>query len=581
MELILIVILIALIFEYINGFHDTANSIATVVSTKVLTPRQAVMLAAVTNLIGAMLGTAVAKTISSGLVDGKVVTVTSEMVVCALAGGILWNLLTWWFGMPSSSSHALIGGLCGAALAGSHDQWAAIIWSQPDPVNWYKGSGLLWKVIVPMFSSPMGGFILGFLIMGLLYAFITLLRLSPRIVNATFGKAQILSAASMGLMHGTNDAQKTMGIIALALMAGTTAGTFDNLPGFMRFLYCPEQGPAIYAAHNALGEMYRDGRGVPKDGKAAARHFEKAAKNKDMNAQFNLAQLYLGESGNGVKQNHAAAEELLKKAAEKGHYAAQTNLAYLYQHGGSMAKNLKAAERWAALAASNQPPSRQITFAARKLKGQPTNAVEAAAWLQARAEKKNADAQITLATFYLAGKGIEKNEARAVTLLTAAAQRRHPDALYNLGLLNLQGIGVPKNEAEAIHCFKQAAATEGIKLWIKVVCALVMAAGTAAGGWRIIKTLGHKMVKLQPVNGFAAETSSATMIFLATTLGIPVSTTHNISAAIMGVGSARRFSAIKWSVVERMVWAWVLTIPITGALAYLFVRLLQALGYMP
>src|SRR5881227_1440089 len=115
-----------------------------------------------------------------------------------------------------------------------------------------------------------------------------------------------------------------------------------------------------------------------------------------------------------------------------------------------------------------------------------------------------------------------------------------------------------------------------IALWIKIVCALVMASGTAVGGWRIIKTLGHKMVKLHPINGFAAEASSATVIFAASLLGIPVSTTHNISAAIMGVGAARRLNAIKWTVVERMVWAWILTIPVTGTLAYLFVRLLRA-----
>jgi PiT family inorganic phosphate transporter len=116
-----------------------------------------------------------------------------------------------------------------------------------------------------------------------------------------------------------------------------------------------------------------------------------------------------------------------------------------------------------------------------------------------------------------------------------------------------------------------------IRLWIKVVCALTMAAGTAVGGWRIIKTLGHKMVKLHPINGFAAETSSAAVILAATHLGIPVSTTHNISAAIMGVGSARRLNAIKWTVVERMVWAWILTIPVTALLAYFFVRLLKAI----
>jgi PiT family inorganic phosphate transporter len=117
-----------------------------------------------------------------------------------------------------------------------------------------------------------------------------------------------------------------------------------------------------------------------------------------------------------------------------------------------------------------------------------------------------------------------------------------------------------------------------IALWIKIVCAIVMAAGTAAGGWRIIKTLGHKMVKLHPVHGFAAESASATVILAASHFGIPVSTTHNISSAIMGVGAAKRFSAIRWTIVERMVWAWLLTIPVTAALAWLLVRLVQALG---
>lgn len=365
MALILTVIAIALIFEYINGFHDTANSIATVVSTKVLTPRQAVVLAAVTNLVGAMWGTAVAKTITGGLVDSKLVTMTSDIIICTLIGAIVWNLLTWWFGLPSSSSHALIGALCGAALAASHDNWHSIIWSQPSAEHWWKGGGLLWKVIVPMFLSPAIGFVLGFIIMAALY--IGLRNQRPSRVNAFFGKAQIFSAASMGFMHGTNDAQKTMGIIALVLLAGTKAGDFVHLPDFLSFLKTPEPPP---------------------------------------------------------------------------------------------------------------------------------------------------------------GTSLE------------------------------------------------------IPVWIKVVCALTMAAGTAVGGWRIIKTLGHRMVKLHPINGFAAEASSATVIAAASYFGIPVSTTHNISASIMGVGCAKRFNAIKWNVVEKMVWAWIFTIPVTGAIAYGLVRLMQMGGWV-
>src|SRR6266705_6183052 len=137
MGLIITVILVALVFEFINGFHDTANSIATVVSTKVLTPRQAVLLAASTNLLGAMWGTAVAKTISSGLVDSSIVAMTSDVIICALLGAIIWNLITWWFGLPSSSSHALIGGLCGSALAASHNNWRVIVWAQPSDKHWW------------------------------------------------------------------------------------------------------------------------------------------------------------------------------------------------------------------------------------------------------------------------------------------------------------------------------------------------------------------------------------------------------------------------------------------------------------
>ncbi|MEO6365269.1 MAG: inorganic phosphate transporter, partial [Luteimonas sp.] len=202
LTLVLLVVATALVFEFINGFHDTANSIATVVATKVLSPGQAVLLAAVMNLIGAFFGTAVAKTISSGLIDTDVVNITSQVILCALLGGIVWNLFTWWRGLPSSSSHALIGGLCGAATAAAHNDWDALIWSETVG-EWSKNKGLLWKVVLPMISSPIAGFALGVAIMALLYAVIAgmskaggvLGRLArPRWVNAFFGKAQLFSA---------------------------------------------------------------------------------------------------------------------------------------------------------------------------------------------------------------------------------------------------------------------------------------------------------------------------------------------------------------------------------------------------
>jgi len=363
MILILTVILAALVFEYINGFHDTANSIATVVATKVLSPRQAVMLAAVTNLGGAFMGTAVATTIASGLVDPKVAT--SEVLICALLAAIAWNLLTWWFGMPSSSSHALVGGLCGACLAAARNDWNVLVWSIPNHEHWWKSKGLLWKVIVPMISSPICGLVLGFLLMGLLYFVLRNWRTAT--VNKTFGKLQLLSSAYMGFSHGTNDAQKTMGIIALALLTGTSSGMFDHLPSWLSFLRtAPHQG----------------------------------------------------------------------------------------------------------------------------------------------------DQPMEIAT------------------------------------------------------------------WIKVLCALTMCAGTAVGGWRIIKTLGHKMVRLHPVHGFAAETASATVLVTAAHFGMPVSTTHVVTTSIMGVGCAKGLNHLRFDVVERIVWAWIMTIPASAGVAYLLVKLAQLAGWI-
>jgi PiT family inorganic phosphate transporter len=364
MTLIFLVILAALVFTYINGFHDTANSIATVVATKVLSPRQAVALAAVTNLGGAFAGTAVATTIASGLVEPKIAT--SEILICALLAAIIWNLLTWWFGMPASSSHALVGGLCGACLAAANNDWGVLIWSVPSHEHWWEGTGLLWKVIAPMILSPVCGLVFGFLVMGVLYFLLRNWR--PTTVNKTFGKLQLLSSAYMGFSHGTNDAQKTMGIIALALLTGTSSGVFDQLPGWLSFL-----------------------RSAPPQG--------------------------------------------------------------------------------------NQP-------------------LEIAAW-------------------------------------------------------------------------------------IKVLCALTMCAGTAAGGWRIIKTIGHKMVRLHPVHGFAAETTSATILVTAAHFGMPVSTTHAVTTAIMGVGCAKGLNHLKLDVVERIVWAWILTIPAAGGVAYLLVKLAQVAGWIP
>lgn len=443
MELFLVstVIFLALLFTYTNGFHDTANAIATVVGTKVLTPRQAIMLAAVTNLFGAFFGLAVAKTISSGLVDSQFVT--QGVLVCGLTSAIAWNFLTWWLGLPSSSSHALVGSLCGAALGGAHGNWAAIKWIEVknsvgsvlvEPtqeilaaigtnvlangttilhigtnavkVVAFEGrvhmavdatsvakAGILYKVVIPMIASPLMGFGCGLLFMALIY--VLLRKWRPTIVNRLFGKLQLCSSAYMGFSHGMSDATKCMGIITLALVSATTAGLFDHVPSWLGFL--------------------------------------KTVEGSDPH------KLSLGD--------HIVS--------------------------------------WL--------PS----------------------WLQ-------------------------------FGYMPAVA----------------------------------SAKSQGIPDWVVVTAALTMAVGTAAGGWRIIKTLGHKLVKLQPVHGFAAETTAATVLAFAANLGMPVSTTHTITTSIMGVGCAKRFGALKFGVIERILWAWLLTLPITGVLAFLLVWIGQVLGWM-
>ena len=224
--LMVLVIVVAVVFEYINGFHDAANAIATVVSTRVLTPRQAIMLAAVTNLFGAFWGTAVAKTIYSGYIDmagGHIAIEGMQLAIaCGLMGGIVWNLITWWFGIPSSSSHALIGGLCGGVLGLTHLNWNSLIWSATDSAG--KTVGLWPKLIKPMIISPFVGFTLGVIFMMLLTMLIVRLSVRPSIVSKVFGKLQLVSAGLMGFSHGSNDSQKTVGIITFALIVGVGAG---------------------------------------------------------------------------------------------------------------------------------------------------------------------------------------------------------------------------------------------------------------------------------------------------------------------------------------------------------------------
>lgn len=312
-----IVVFLALAFDFINGFHDTANAIATSVSTRALTPRRAILLAAVMNFVGAMMFTGVAKTIGGSVTDPTKLDNGIEVVIVTLIAAIIWNLVTWWFGIPSSSSHALIGALAGAVLVGAGT----------DKVKW---SGFI-DIVGGLILSPLIAFAIGYVVMIILkYIFA---RRSPHTVNKGFRTVQIFTAALQAFTHGTNDAQKAMGIITFALVAAKV-------------------------------------------------------------------------------QDH---------------------------------------------------------------------------------------------------------------------------------------LEVP--------------------LWVKISAATAMALGTSIGGWKIIKTMGTKIFKIEPINGFAADLSAASVIFTATLLHLPVSTTHAITSAILGVGSAKRFSAVKWGVAGRIIVTWFITIPISGLLA--------------
>jgi PiT family inorganic phosphate transporter len=325
--LLVVVIILAVAFDYINGFHDTANAIATSVATRALHPRQAIAMAAAFNFIGAFAGTAVAKTIGSGLVEEA--TTTQGVVIAALLGAIVWNLITWRLGLPSSSSHALIGGLLGATLVAAG-------------VDAFQVGGIVGKVLIPMVVSPLLGFAGAF---GLILAIYWIFRKADRRpLGRMFRRLQVLSAGFMAFSHGSNDAQKTMGVMTLALFS---AGVIPDVT---------------------------------------------------------------------------------------------------------------------------------------------------------------------------------------------------------------------------------------VPIWVIVIAATALSLGTAIGGWRIMRTMGHRVADLEPVHGFAAETTSATILFTTAHFGIPVSTTHVISSAIMGVGSSHGPRGVRWGVARSILIAWVLTIPAAGGVAALTWGLLHLVG---
>jgi inorganic phosphate transporter, PiT family len=316
--LLAVVIVVGLAFDFTNGFHDTANYVATWVGTRALSPRMAVAISAAANLAGAFVTTAVAKTVGKGIIDTGLAT--EKTVLAALIGAIVWNLLTWWIGLPSSSTHALIGGLVGAAL----------VQSGSTGVQWH---GIVEKVVIPGAISPVVGFAGAFLLMVIIYR--VFFRVSPGVAHRGFRYGQLVTGTWVAFTHGANDAQKTMGVITLALVAnGNISGDTFNVP-----------------------------------------------------------------------------------------------------------------------------------------------------------------------------------------------------------------------------------------TWVKIAAGLTIAAGTYAGGWRIIRTLGQRIYKMQPEHGLAAQLSAGTTLYVGTHFGFPISTTHVVTGAIMGAGATRRVSAVKWGIAGNILFAWLLTMPAAGLVA--------------
>jgi PiT family inorganic phosphate transporter len=325
MTITILIVISVLIFDFINGFHDTATAVATSITTRALTPKVAILVCSIFNFMGAFSGTAVAKTVGEDIVSHT--AIQQWVILAVLLSAIIWNLITWYFGIPSSSSHALIGALVGGGIAYK---------GSLDIVNWYN---LLHSVVLWLFMSPIIGFIAGYIIMILLNKILKPFKY--HLVNKIFLKFQIVAGALMAFNHGGNDAQKSMGLITMALLSGGIITTFE------------------------------------------------------------------------------------------------------------------------------------------------------------------------------------------------------------------------------------------VPTWVIVACASAMALGTSVGGKKIIKTMGSGMAKLTPVNGFAAQTGAATVIFVATLFHAPVSTTHIISTTIMGVGASKRFKSVKWGVAKNIVWAWVITIPITASLSALIVFIIK------
>lgn len=517
LTLVLVVIFVALAFTYTNGFHDTANSIATVVGTKVLTPRQAIMLAAVTNLIGAFFGIAVAKTVSSGLVNQDFMTPHAAQVVliCTLLSAIFWNLLTWWFGMPSSSTHALVGSLVGATLC------AAIITSAIKPEK--LGGKTPWTASVKW----------------------------EEIKDKKTHKLVEASAAEIAALGGPSDLDPKGQAVS-----GTRNGTHK--------VTVPVETTVKVAAGKAILE--KDGKDI--EAPAPVLAALKAA-GLEADGEHKVAvptDVFLEVFEGRVKRVQTTIEPnkdksgILWKVVIPMVVSPLTGFVCGFIVMGILYVILRS---WRPSTVNNVFGKAQLASSAYM------------GFSHGMADATKTMGIIALALAGASKGGIFDNLPGWLSFLKTSSGTDPFDLAIGAKFMSilpswLQFGYMP----DAILDTKG----QGVPAWVVVSCALTMAAGTAAGGWKIIKTMGHKMVKLQPVHGFAAETTAATVLAITGSMGMPVSTTHAITTSIMGVGCAKRFSALKLGVIERIIWAWILTLPATAGVAYGLVWVAEKVG---
>src|SRR5436190_21659329 len=502
LTLVILVIFVALVFTYTNGFHDTANSIATVVGTKVLTPRQAILLAAVTNLIGAFFGLAVAKTISGGIVDQSFMNQhnTQVVLVCTLAAAIFWNLLTWWFGMPSSSSHALIGSLVGATLA------AAVAVNAISPMK--KGvweTSVKWEEVK---DKKVNG----------------LKDLSKEDEPVV----EVLKAQKDWEKNGTHKGLHPTERKETKVTVKDGKVTIEK------------EGKAVPAPTEVIAS-FRESPGASSDGTCTVSvpvpvYFVVF----EGRVQKVVTEVKKGEDKGGIK-NKVVLPMVISPLVGFGCGFAIMALLYVTLRNWRPASVNRLFGK-AQLASSAYMGLSHGMNDATKCMGIITLALVAAttrdstghslfeglpgwlSWLQTNAGSDPHQLAIG---------------AKIMSWLPSWLQFGYmPDPVMDT-------------------------TSQGVPNWVVVVCALTMGLGTAAGGWKIIKTMGHKMVKLQPVHGFAAETTAASVLVTAASFGMPVSTTHAITTSIMGVGCAKRWNALNLPVIIRIVIAWTLTLPVT------------------